>query len=523
MTDDSATPTPTEVSGPDSQPAAAAPWKRYAVIVGVLVVLLAVGWIVLGDRIAVDLHISGLHSNEGRTRAAHVTALKEHPEKDLVIERLLDAVVDEDNAFEVRKICADLLHRHFNRLQKLEGLLRSGASLHTRGVVLRSLMVEPYFLDEIANEPAFRVRETIDEWLRNAGDLTRAGAIQLAVTTDHREAMPLIRALLKRSGAPSVQVRQERNVMIAAAGAAERFGDCEVPAELLPIAASDADLLVRLRFMQIADRMVFGRGPGAVCPDGLTAETMAAHVRGALDDEAHEVRMGAMLILVRHPEWAEPAAARLREIVAGGGSGAERRHALEALLRIGKPDDIARIPEYCHDRSHEVRITAIRQIKVNKDTGFEGCWIGVLEDETDNESVWLDALDFLYKFEKVVNGRVGFPPQMSAKSVNAKASWKADLEEIYRGGEIAVAEPNGAFKKITRTSVAEDHFKWWFKSLEGDEDRDALDKAVAARKAFYEAKQRGDAKAAQAALDGAPQAVGLWSYEKAWLAIEARR
>ena len=49
-------------------------------------------------------------------------------------------------------------------------------------------------------------------------------------------------------------------------------------------------------------------------------------------------------------------------------------------------------------------------------------------------------------------------------------------------------------------------------------EQDDVETALAARKAFYEAKRRGDAKAAQAALEGAPRPVGLWSYEAAWLA-----
>ncbi len=530
-----ATPDAAPETSPDAPPAApapapapaarepAAPWKRYAGILGVVVLALGVLWLVFGERVRMGLHISGLHSNDGRTRAAHVKALKEHPNKDLVIDLLSDAVSDSSNSFETRRMCADLLVRHFNRLSVLETKLRDAGDVMTRGVILRSLMVQPYFDDQIATDPSFRVHDTIDAWLKRENDVTRSNAIQLAVRTDHKEAMPLIRPLIARSGAPMVHKTQERDVMIAAAGAAEHFADCETLPKLMEIGKDDPDLLVRLRFMQILDRSVFRAAPPPVCAGVVDPDAFAAYVRAALDDPAHEVRMGAMLILARKPAWTEPSLPRLREIVAGPkmkdgrDTGAERRHALEALLRAGKKEDLDRIPSACHDPSMEVRSTAARSIKALKDTGYEGCWIGLLEDETESLVLWEDVLDLFYKWAKIGTGRLGFPPSMSLKAVQKPGEWKKDLANIFAGQEVVVAESDGTFMRISRASIARDHFRWYARKLgiEGE----ALEQATAAREAFYAAKRKGDAAAAQAALEGAPRAADLWSYEDAWLAL----
>ena len=501
--------------------APAAPWKRYAFILVAVLILLGVGWLVLGERFQAKLHVTGLHSNDGRTRAAHVKALKEHPNKDLIIDLLTDAVQDGGNAFEVRRMSADLLHRHFNRLSVLERMLRTSDDVLTRGVILRSLMAEAYFKDQILTEPEFRVYDTIDAWLKRDNDLTRMNAIQLAVRADHKDAISLIRPLLRRTGAPMVQKQQERDLMIAAAGAVEAFKDCGSLPEMLEIAKADGDRLVRLRFMQILDRAVFRTNP-PICPDGLSEEAFSAFVRASLDDPAHETRMGAMLILARNPAWAKPATARLREILDGPkmqdgrDTGAERRHALETLLRIGETEDIERIPTACQDDSVEVRSTAARSIKALGDTGYEGCWIGMLEDETENQSLWADALDFFYKWAKVRTRRLGFPPVMSRKAVNDPNAWSKDLANIFAGQELVVTEDDGTFMRISRASITEDHFRWYARKLELSQDD--VEKALAARKAFYEAKRRGDAKAAQAALEGAPRTGSLWAYEDAWLA-----
>ncbi|MDA1194786.1 MAG: hypothetical protein O2894_06345 [Planctomycetota bacterium] len=527
MTEESATderaPTTTAGTGITSGSATTPPWRRFAIIGGVLAVVGIGLWFAFGERFLLGLHVSGLHSNDGRTRAAHVAALKEHPDKELVVELLLDAVADDDYAFDVRRLCADLVHRQFNRLSRLEQILRGSASVHTRGVILRSLMVEQYFEDEIVSVPAYRVRETIDEWLAKPGDFTRADAIQLAVRIQYAEAMPKIRPLVRRSGSPSAHSQQERDVMIAAAGAAEQFKDCEALGSLLDIARDDPDLLVRLRFMQIADR---ASGAGQPCAASISEDALSELVLAALADPAHEVRMGAILILSRSAEMAKSALPQLRAIVEGPAvhqgrdTGPERRHALEALIVAGDPDDIARIPAACLDSSVEVRSTAARIIRALPDAAFEGCWIGLLEDETENQGLWRDALDFFYKFARIGQGRLGFPPRMSHKAVNAPLEWDADLANVFGGAELTVAEDDGTFMRISRGSITEAHFKWWARRL-GLED-EAVDQATAARQAFYAAKRRGDAAAAEAALASAPRAVGLWSYEDAWLASRSR-
>lgn len=524
MTDDTQSPPTDTATSPASEPTSvpAAPWKRYAVILVAVLAVLAIAWLIGGESFVIERHISGLHSNDGRTRASHVAALKEHPNKDLVIEKLTAAVQDADNDFEVRKICADLLHRHFSRLSILERILRTSGDVHTRGVILRSLMVESYFLDEIVTDPAFRAPETIDAWLAIDGDVTRMHAIQLAVKMDRKEALPLIRPLLDRSGKAMIDRRRERDVMIAAAGAVERFADCASLPRMLAIAEQDDDFLVRLRFMQIIDRTSFREHPAPVCAGTVDEATFAAFVRDALDDPAHEIRMGAMLILTRKPTWAKPALPRLREILAGPAmdgtrdTGAERRHALEVLMRVGEPDDVARLPQSFHDSSPEVRSTAARSVKLLGDSGLEGAWIGVLEDETGSQVLWTEALDLFYKWAKVREGRLGFPASMARKAVMDSNTWNKDLANLFAGQQVMVAEDDGTFLKLSRASIAEDHFRWYARKLGLEPEQ--VEQASAARKAFYAAKRRGDVEAAQAALADAPRAENLWAYEEAWLA-----
>lgn len=519
------TPAPEAVSADATAPSGGSSLKRYALILGVIILALGVVAVLYGPTFMVDRDIRGLHSIDPKIRRAHLDALKNHEDKELVIERLTAHVQDEKIDFEVRRMCADLLHRHFNRLAILEGLLRDDASsIHTRGAVLRSLMIEPYFLDQIVTDPDFRVLDTLKAWLALEGDMTRMHAVQIAVRADFDEVMPLIRPLLARSGASMVNPRRERDLMIAAAGAVERFADCETLPVLMDGARSDADLLVRLRYMQIVDRTVFRTVPKPVCAGKADQEAFAAIVRDALGDEAHEVRMGASLILVRQPEWAEEALPRLREIVAmpkrvdDRDTGAERRHALEVLLRVGKDEDLARIPHYCHDPSVEVRSAAARSIKTIGDTGLEGCWIGLLQDETENQALWVEVIDLFYKWAKIRMGRLGFPAEMSVKAVQDPQAWSKDLAGIFGGQELVVTGADATLMRISRTSIAEDHFRWYARKLGLEQDQ--LEAALTARRAFYAAKAKNDPKAAQAALESAPRAGNLWAYEDAWIAKE---
>ena len=241
-------------------PASTTPWSRYLVIgLPIVAVVVAVVWI-WWPKWEIKLAINGLHASDGRARAEHITTLKEHADKGLVIEELLDSVQDDDHTFAVRRMCCDLLVEHFNRLSKLNPLLKDG-SLHTRAVILTALSYKDYYLKEYVGDPRYRVRETVVEWLRNKDDMTRVYAIQQAVRIKMKEVMPDIRPLIERSGRANVHGTEERDLMIAAAGAVERFGDCGSTTQLLDVVEKDPDYLVRLRFMQVLERAAFRKQP----------------------------------------------------------------------------------------------------------------------------------------------------------------------------------------------------------------------------------------------------------------------
>lgn len=496
---------------------AARPWKRYLKIgLPILVVLGAAFWF-FWPRWAVELEIRGLHNPDARARRAHLEALESNGDPDLVIDCLLDAVQDDDYAFEVRKICADLLHEHFHRLGALEKILRTG-SLPSRCVVLRSLMVTPFFKTQVAGDPAYRVRETVHDWLARKGDMSRTFAIQIAVQLEIDDVLPAIRPLVARSGRANVPPREERNLMIAAAGALGRLHDCQQLPRLLPIATNDPDALVRLRFMQVLETAAFrpAQGGAAPCAGAVDEAAMQSLLGHALDDTDHAVRMGALLILARHAPWARSHRARIRQIYDGDATGAERRHALEALVAAGDEGSLATLlPQACHDPAGEVRVSAARAIAEHgQGLHLEECWIGFVEEETQVQLLFNDALD---DFQRFAHDRVGFPEPLKLQSVNDKTAFRQTEANLFAGAELNVAAAGGGvLHKVSRHTIAEAMFRWWC-DKRGLSAADT-EKAVAARRAFYAAKARGDHAAAKAALDGAglsePQ--GLFAYERAW-------
>lgn len=502
-------------------------WRRYLMI-GVPIVVIAIAVVVIWwPKWEVQLAINGLHASNGQARAGHIATLKQHPDRDLVIDELLDSVEDEGHTFGVRKQCCDLLVNHFNRLSKLNELLISG-SVHTRGVILDTLSHADYFEREYLEDPRYRVRETLVEWLRMDGDMTRMHAIQLASQIRMAEVMPEIRPLIKRSGRSNVHGREERDLMIAAAGAVERFKDCGSAAALIEVAEQDPDHLVRLRFMQILERTVFRKQPAAACPGVMDEARMATLVQKNLDDDDHRVRMGAMLILARQTQWAEPVASRLEAILAGTSTPAERRQALSALVALGQPAFLERFPEYFHEDAIEIRRTAARSVRQLEGQGFEGCWVGLLADETPDSGVaikedarhglWRDALQYLRRRAK---GYRGFPQLLIVRSATDKVQFAKDMATLFLDGEVTLASKGGTLERVTRDGLAEAWFRWWCEDRGLDSER--TEKAVAVWRACHAARKRGDVPAATAALDGLGfDAAGLFTYERAWIAVHSR-
>ena len=476
---------------------------RYLKIGIPLVILVLVFFYLFFPRIEVTIAINGLHAHDARARAANAEKLRTYPDKELVVEMLLDAVQDEDRSFDVRLICARLLLDNFDRVSDLEELLKSG-DLSTRAVVLKSLSLKPYFQKTYADDPSYKVRETVTAWLARSGDLTRFHAIQLAVKLKMREHVPAIRKLLARTGAANVHQREERDMIIAAAGAMRSFEICEAVPEIMAAATTDPDSLVRLRFMQIADEMTFRNDRAVPCADAAGEEEMKALVQKALDDADHRVRMGALLILSRRPEWSQGVLERIRELADGEFTGAERRHALDALAAARDPADHERIPLYFHDRDVAVRTTAAVLAREHPALLLEGCLIGLVAAETESDQLFIDTLGAL---RAIAKKWVGFPSVWGAKAARDPAGFKGDLRTLFSRGE---------FDGITRDGLAEAWFGWWCDRLGLTEEQKT--QALEARRACWKAMDARDPKAAEAALDALGFDVpGLFSYERAWI------
>lgn len=493
---------PEQASAPKSRSS----MRRYLWI-GIPLVLAVAAFLIWGLRhIEVTIAINGLHAHDPVQRRAHAEVLENYEDKEYVIGRLSDAVQDDDRSFAVRMSCARLLLDHFDRIGKLDQLLRTG-SLSTRCVVLATVAHKPYFRKTYVDDPKYRVRETITEWLALDGDVTRFHAIQLAVKLDMDELVPEIRPLLKRSGAANIHTREERDVIIAAAGAMRHFKICDSVPEMLDIATRDGDPLVRLRLMQMVDEMSFRTDREIACPGAVSEDAMRTLVTKALEDEDHTVRMGAELILARMPDWAQAVLPRLREVLRGDFTGAERRHALEVLVAAGEPEDLERLPLLFHDADPSVRATAAAVVPDRPDLKLEGCLIGLVGAEAENEHLFIGSLQSLRKAAKQ---SVGLPQAWRMKQATDPAGFKGDQRTLFSTGQMG---------EVTRDGLAIAWFEWWCGQLGLDADETA--EALAVRKAFWQAMDRRDVRAAEQALSGMKRDVpGLFTYERAW--IDAR-
>jgi hypothetical protein len=434
-------------------------------------------------------------------RREQIEALESHEDRELVNRMLLRAVEDEDNTFDVRQTCAGLLVKR-QRLGQLDDALRTG-SLHTRGVILRTLSRESFFRTTYVDDPSFRARETVREWLAQQGDLTRSHAIQLAILMGLDDAMPLIRPIVAQPTPPTLHPAARRELIIAAASAVERFRDCESLPQVAALAESDPDHLVRLRCMQSVDRTAFRGGEDAPCPAGIDAARMRALVTRALDDPEHTVRMGAMLILARQADWARGVADRLQAILDGDGSPPERRQALETLAALGQPAFAERFPRYFLDPAFEVRSSALRAATSAKEPWL-GCLIALVQAETESELVFSEALRGL---REAAGKWIGFEDRMRYKASSDPAGFQKDLATLFARGEV---------EGHTRQGLVEAWFRWWCERLQLTEEQ--VPQALAARKACWDAKDRRDVAAARAALDGLGFDVpGLFAYERAWI------
>lgn len=486
------------------------------VLVGVgIVVLVGVALLLFWSDIQRSLTINKLHSDDPRVRKAAREELAESDEPGLD-EELAEILVDPDKAFNVRAQIGGILIKR-GRMTFVEQAMASD-DLQARMAALTVLDAHQHlipeggavwFQREVAGNPAYRVPETLLAWLGRDGDLSRSEAVRIVRTLEMEEAIPLLRKLAvpPRSGTLS---RGERGLASTAANALVGFKDCESIPLLVDAARNSDDERLRLRLTQLVYQAV--SGGQAACKDAVPVDDVKAMVFSALD-AAQEVKQGALLILARQPEWAGEIADRMLAILDGdeGDNVYVRRAALSALTAVGDDTFGRRVPRYFHAgdlniRSQAVSASRVYARKPGFEDFFEGCWIGVLRDETESNLAFDSSVGGLRDRAGIV---VGMPPAVLGQKEGRDARMIQFRKEMFETGE--------SFG-LDRLAWVDVWFDWWAKQL-GIESQEERDAALAARRAFWEAAGAGDAAGAEKALESVPSGSGpLFTYEQSWLA-----
>lgn len=474
-------------------------WIVVAAVVlggGVLIML-------LGDQVATD--INGLDSDSPAERRAKHKRLVSYKIGDKAVDaEILEAVWDQDNSWRVRRQCAQILIERQQR-SALERSLRETKELGKLPPILDRLSNEEYFKRTYAEDPAYRVNELLDWWMAQDGDDTRSYAIRIATKLGRRDLLPKIRPLLKRRPTSTHAGRESQKLLlIAAAGAAQFFKDCESIDDLVTLTKSDPDPLVRMRAMQFLSRLAVREG--SACESSYGVPGFRELVQGMLDDPEKPVRMAALIEIDQVPSLGEGLNEKLYDILESDKDGSERRYALHALSRMGDPDLASRMGRYAHDRSAEVRSSNVAKATLYSPPLFS-IMIGAVRDEAENKLAFETALDVLR--EKGGSWH-GFPPDLAKLAQKQEKAWIDARRTLFEAGE---------FGGVTRRSVADAWFSWFVEDMGLSAEEQAA--AVEARTAFWAAAEKGDAAAAKAALDKLPQQdTQIFLYERGWL--EAR-
>lgn len=483
--------------------------KRYALIAIPVFAAVAVFALVFWPKIQLGLWINGLHSDAPEIRRQMRENIKQAAKDDpAVLDQLAEAVADGDRGFNVRQAVVGLL-LELNRDQVVLKTYERG-DLGTRAVILARLQREREFSDYWADDPALKVRETVRAWLAREGDFDRGHAIQIAMQLNMSDSIELIRPMLVRSTDSTVHAEKKRNILIAAAAAVERFGDCGSLGVVADLAEKDPDFLVRMRSLQSLQRAVTAEK--SPCADEFDKERLTSLVRSALDDETKEVRMAGLLILEKHPEWATGLTARLREILDGnvqeGMRGTERRHALNVLIRLREPAFVSALPKYFFDPNPSVRSSCAAKSLLFHVEGprLESCLIGLVRNEGESDAVFRAAFEAL---RHAAGKWYGLPRKVELNARDNKPAFYADLGTLFSSGEIEGA---------TRDTMTKAWFEWLCRDLGVGDDRIAS--FHAAREGFWKAADNGDAAGARAALMTLKSApAGVFTYEQTWLAL----
>ena len=425
-----------------------------------------------------------------------------------LVDLVADGVRNEDLGPRTRLALARILSKK-SRGSVLDGLLRDG-DLSTRTIVLQAVRSEEYFVTHFVDDPSFRIPETVLEWLARKGDATRVDAIELALRPALRkpEALPLIRGMLVEAGPAAAGTRG------MAAGAVAALEDCVSAPVVLEMARSDPEPVTRLRAVQAAAQLFDARG--SPCAQGLTEDAVRGVVVKALRQQGADagnraLRMGALLLIAKHPQWLGAEADAVRGVLANpDAAGPERRTAMGALVASADRETLAGFTRWFHDPSADLRSEAVHMAAAPagvEGKNLESCLVGIVRDERESDAAFATALQ---KVRALAGSwtAVGFPAKYAKPTADAR-DLNAFIGNLFRAGEAEGA---------TRESVSGSMFRWLAGKRGLSSEETAA--AVEARAAFWAKARAGDAAAARAVLDalaGKTADAELWTYERGWL------
>lgn len=484
--------------------------RRYVyVAAGVLVVVVAL-LLVLWPRFRTQRLIADLHSNNAvtvNTAREQLLASDDEGLNDVLVATLRDV----DTSFPVRVAVGQILLRR-NRLPQVEAVLQD-ADPRARQAALAVLFGQvhqhgmDWFKRSYVEPDPEAMRETIRTWLAQDRDASRSHAVELASALAMKDAVPAIRELVR----PSEEVgstRAHHRLIEAAAKALLAFEDCEGVKRFAAAAKQEQEDVVRLRMMQALYRGV--RGPQPPCPDAVSEQEVKDIVIAALDGPAN-TRHGAILLLRGEPAWAKTAMGELQAVLDEDSEGDfARRAALGALAETGDLEFARRLPRYFHDADQYVRSEAVTASRLyaalpEAPVRYVSCWIGVLENETENEFAVYGAMGGL---RDAAGQWLGLSQDLVRAAAKGEPAWITFRKTLFEQGEAS---------GLSRSAWARMWFDWWAidLGLEGE----AIDRAWALRRAFWLAARSGDLESAKTALDGIQGlgAEGLDCYERAWL------
>jgi|GEM_PF-2940886 len=516
----------TDRATPDSPSAARAPRGPSNRTLALLVaaVVLGLGWYFRKPLVLWSMWVNGADRREYYDKLMQ--------EQDPAVLKKLEAGMrDEDKGDVVRLACANLLMAK-NRLGIVEAGLRD-PRLDVRAVAMAALGNQKHFRSEYVDNPAFGVAKTLIEWIADPKSPSRARGIGMLghVFPPDQPLPPELLAALRAALAPS-DATGAADTRAAAAAKLAWLKDCASGPALVALSATEPEPYTRWLIMrstvQLFDTKVqlpdgsFSKGPDGnvqkACPDlpeaALRTAVVDALARPGGDDHNRGLRMGAMGIMARHPEWSAEALDRIRGILGNpSGNEVERRTALETLVALKDASTLDRFERWFHDPSGGVRATATSSITSKAEgldpSRFLACVVGYLHDEP------------VSAYQLTFNLAYGHVRQKAGEWVGLPGTWRAkggSLGDIQEG--LLRLQKEGSLDGTTRAQVGDALFRWLAGKVNGLTDAE-VDAALKVRAEFWAKARAGDVAGARAVHDASMQRPSnLWTYELGW--IESR-